>query len=99
MFGGKSEGEKLTGPEMMLRSVMKAMGVNPDALMSDMATVIKSMTGGLQETVTTLQAIRIEQNEQRLLLETIIRELKIPHPSGQYPTLIGGLIENQTEKN
>lgn len=90
-------GERLTGPEMMLRSVMKAMGVNPEQIMGDMNTVIKAMTGGLQDTVTTLHAIRLEQREQRLLLEALFRELKIPLPHiGELPPL--ALIENR-ERN
>jgi len=72
--------QKLTGPEMMIRSVLRAMGVNPQEIVGMMTTVISEMQGGLATTVKTMLEIQQEQKAQRVLLEALCRELKIPVP-------------------
>jgi hypothetical protein len=72
--------QKLTGPEMMIRSVLRAMGVNPQEIVAMMTTVIGEMQGGLKATVETMQRLEIQQQENRKLLLHIMAELKIPMP-------------------
>jgi len=75
-----AEQPKLTGPEMMIRSILRAMGVNPQEIVGMMTTVIGEMQGGLATTVKTMLEIQAEQKSQRVLLEALCRELKIPVP-------------------
>lgn len=79
-----SEQQKLSGPEMMIRSVMRVMGVDPKALTEMMTTVIGEMQTGLRMTVETMQRLELKQDENRRLLLHIIHELKIPMPDASH---------------
>jgi hypothetical protein len=68
---------KLTGVEMMLNSLMRAAGFNPDEIQKQMALVIGGFQGGLNKVAETLVAIQKEQIAQRQIAEKISRDLEI----------------------
>jgi len=70
--------QKLSGMEMMMNSLLRAAGFDPQELTKSVTVVVAEIQGGLRATVERMTAIEASQNYNRLLLEHIIRELKIP---------------------
>jgi len=76
--------QKLSGMEMMMNSLLRAAGFDPQELTKSVTVVVAEIQGGLRATVDRMTAIEAEQKYNRALLEHIIRELKIPPmPAGE----------------
>lgn len=71
------EKQKLSGMEMMLNSLMKAAGFNPQEIQQQMAVVIGGFKNGLDALVGEVKAIREEQEKAKLQRELIMRDLSI----------------------
>ncbi len=84
MSNNQNEKPKLSGMEMMMNSLLRAAGFDPKELTSSVTVVVSEIQGGLKATVERMTAIEAETRRNRLLLEHIIRELKIPpFPAGE----------------
>jgi hypothetical protein len=71
------KGQKLSGMEMMLNSLMRAAGFNPNELAGQMTVVIKQVLGGLDHVVKSLEELKEEQKRQGLEIAAIRRDLHI----------------------
>lgn len=73
--------QKLSGMEMMMNSLLRAAGFDPQELTKSVTVVVAEIQGGLRATVDRMSAIEAEQKRISAMLEHICRELKIPVPS------------------
>lgn len=76
MFGktATAPGGKPSGMDMMIQSLLRSMGVGPDALVTYIEQgkqLAMQFVGAMQNTSARLDAIEIEQKAQRALLESI----------------------------
>ena len=72
-----NEKTKLSGMEMMIQSLMKAAGFNPEEIAKATVTVVDQMRNGLALVNTNLEAIRKEQEIAKLERHTIMQHLGI----------------------
>lgn len=68
---------KLSGMEMMMQSLLRAAGFNPQELEKNIGLVVGHMQQALNACGQALVEIKEEQKAQRVLLEAIYRDLII----------------------
>lgn len=92
----------MTGPEMMIKMILKSLGVNPEEvqkLMTDAVGNLSTMAGGVAANMESIQkslAILPELNERLKRLETLVDK------DGARPVLelsANGVISNDQQKS